>query len=65
MLVAVVVVWQLPARQPDAGEVYADIMASASFSTDALLISSHGLSPESMGTPSVLDFSMDFGEVVQ
>ena len=63
LVVAVLVMWQVPSPQPDAGALYADIMAGATFTTDAFLATGHGLSPESIGTPGVLDFSLSIDEV--
>ena len=65
LLVAVLVMWQVPSSQPDAGELYADIMAGATFTTDAFLVSSHGIAPESISSPGVFDFSAGFAESVQ
>lgn len=52
VLVAVVFMFR-PQTQPDAGLLYADIMAGASFTTDPLLSMSHGVAPETVPLPGV------------
>lgn len=52
-LLFAVVFLMLPTEQPDAGIMYADIMAASSFTTDPLLTMTHGESPETAAFPDV------------
>lgn len=64
VLVAVGIVWFGVQPAPDSARLYADIMAGAAFPSDALLAPGHGVAPESLGVPGVLELWSGAGEEV-
>lgn len=58
-LFASVVLWQMPAQDADPADIYANVMAGSSFTTDALMQVSSGLSPERVVLPGVFDIGLD------
>lgn len=64
VLVAVGIVWRGAQPAPDSARLYADIMAGAAFPSDALLAPGHGVAPESLGVPGVLELWSGAGEEV-
>ncbi|MBT8076436.1 MAG: hypothetical protein KJN61_08205 [Gammaproteobacteria bacterium] len=62
---ATVVFFNIPSQQPDTVDLYVDIMAGASFTTDALLNLSYGMSPEIASFPGVFELQAGDAESVQ
>ena len=62
---ATVVFFSIPSQQPDTADLYVDIMAGASFTTDALLNQSYGVSPETASFPGVFELHAGDAESVQ